>query len=316
MYPSVIVVPLDGSELAEAALSYAESVAHATSATLRLIGVVDTGHQRPSRNADPTRDRLTMHELESLEKYLFIKAHALQTRGVRASVMAVAGSPVDEILTAQEPDVAMLVMATHGRGGFQRLRLGSVADRVVHAATLPVLLVAPPAAGAPEAVELRRIAVPLDGSALAESALPLAKALADASHATLTLVRVESFLMGATAAYPYAPSSPDLEAGIEEAAAAYLEHVRVTQCAGTQTESIVLRGTAAASLIQYFQELPADLVVMTTHGRGGFKRLVLGSTADRLVRSGVPVLLIRAQAAAAPPQEPAVPVSTSNSPVG
>ena len=210
----------------------------------------------------------------------------------------------------------MIVMATHGRGGFQRLRLGSVADRVVHAATLPVLLVAPPATRAPATVELRRIAVPLDGSPLAESALPLAKQLADDSHAALTLVRVEPFLMGAAAAaYPYAPSSPELDVGMEDAAAAYLENVRLTRCAGTQTESIVLRGTAAASLIQYFQDLPADLVVMTTHGRGGFKRLVLGSTADQLVRAGIPVLLIRAQPATAQPQEPVAPISASGSPV-
>jgi nucleotide-binding universal stress UspA family protein len=182
MYPSVIVVPLDGSELAEAALGYAESIARATRASLRLIGVVDTGSQRPARNADPKRDHLTMLELESLEKYLLVRARALQRRGLRASVMAVAGPPVDEILAAQEPDVAMLVMATHGRGGFQRLRLGSVADRVLHAATRPVLLVAPPAAGAPATVELRRIVVPLDGSGLAEAALPLASELADDSY--------------------------------------------------------------------------------------------------------------------------------------
>jgi nucleotide-binding universal stress UspA family protein len=128
------------------------------------------------------------------------------------------------------------------------------------------------------------------------------------------LVRVESYITGSTAAYPYAPGTPELETGIEEAAADYLEQVRATRCAGTHTESVVLRGSAAASLIQYFQDLPADLVVMTTHGRGGFRRLVLGSTADLLVRAGIPVLLVRTQSPAALPQEPALSAPASGSP--
>jgi nucleotide-binding universal stress UspA family protein len=140
---------------------------------------------------------------------------------------------------------------------------------------------------------LARVLVPLDGSPLAEAALHPAAELAALAGALLVLVRVEPWLTER----PASPAQlPEFAAMEEEAAAAagnYLDGVRACVPEGVQTETVVLRGQPAVTLADFALHERIDLVVMTTHGRGGLRRLVLGSTADRLVRAGVPSLLIR-----------------------
>lgn len=298
-----ILVPLDGSSAAEAALPYAEAVATAMGASLRLFGVVepeDTGRPIWSVEVGERADREQAQHAALLQTLTDVAA-ALRERGFVAEVTVARGDPADEIVAAaDERMAAMVVMATHGRGGIDRLLVGSVADKVMRMCTRPVLLVRPPAAAerAP-APALRRLMVPLDGSPLAESALPLAAELAAAAGATLTLVRVEPFTtVGAT------PTAAPIDvAGIEEARAAaaesYLGEVHQRLPAGLRVERRVLRGVPSETLIRFAQQENVDLVVMSTHGRGGLRRLVLGSTADRLVRAGVPTLLVRSAGPAA-----------------
>ena len=145
-----------------------------------------------------------------------------------------------------------------------------------------------------QAIHLRRIAVPLDGSPLAEAALAPAARLAAAAGARLVLLRVQSLPVMATMAYQYVPDLGEIDAELEQLAQQYLEGVLGRLPAGVAADIAVIRGVPAATLADYLQENAVDLVVMTTHGRGGVRRLALGSTADRLVRLGLPVLLIRA----------------------
>jgi len=188
-------------------------------------------------------------------------------------------------------------MATHGRSGLERWYLGSVADKVMRLVERPILLITPAAVGeegqAAPAVRFAHIAVPLDGSSLAEAALPAAEELAAATGGAITLVRVQPWLVTATMPYPYVPELGELETQIEAADQAYLATAAARLRPGLAVDVILLRGSPSGALLEYFAANRPDLVVMTTHGRGGLQRLVLGSTADRLVRAGLPVLLLR-----------------------
>lgn len=295
MNATQILVPLDSSDVAEAVLPYVEALARALGHEVRLFGVVDTGPDRPRLHSEAGTERAVAAERDALAEYLGRTAQALQERGVKAEAQAVSGVPVDEILAAGgAADVALLAMATHGRGGLARWYVGSVADQVMRATERPLLLLTPhePEAPAP-AQTLASIVVPLDGSALAEQALPLAEQIAAAAHASLALVRVEPYSASASLAEVYTASTAEWEAEIEEVIEQYLTAVRGRLRPGLSGETVVLRGPAAAMLTDFVRDRHADLVVMATRGRGGFKRFVLGSTADRLVRAGVPVLLVR-----------------------
>jgi nucleotide-binding universal stress UspA family protein len=190
-------------------------------------------------------------------------------------------------------------MATRGHGGVQRWLLGSVADKVMRLSSRPVLLIRPPepedgAASLTAAVPLRRLMVPLDGSPLAEAALPLADSLGAALGASLLFVRVEPWLVTMMPDVGYVPNLAQMDADAEAAAQSYLDEVRGRLTPALQSASTVARGAPAETLIRLVAEDGIDLFVMSTQGRGGLSRLVLGSTADRVVRAGVPTLLVRA----------------------
>lgn len=294
-----VLVPLDESPLAEAALPYAEALARPFRARLRLLGVVE----QPESGVLGARPELRAHletvARQALTTYLETTAQGLRGRGLEVAVHVRTGDPAREIVAAaeEEPDT-VVAMATHGRGGMERWLLGSVADTVMRTASRPVLLVRPPEEGTErKAVALRRLLVPLDGSDLAQAALPLAGELARVLGATLVLVRVEPWLATMVPAYGYLPDLDRLEADVEALAAASLHEARGQLPTALSVETVVLRGAPAAALIDYARgEGRIDLVVMSTHGAGGLRRLLVGSVADRVVRAGLPALLIRPHA--------------------
>jgi nucleotide-binding universal stress UspA family protein len=229
------------------------------------------------------RSPLELAALAAMEDYLEITATTLRAGGLRVATALKIGEPAEEILAAAaEENVGMVVMATHGRGGVERLLQGSVADEVLRTSTRPTLLVRPADhAGPSRTVALRQVLVPLDGSPLAEAALAPATRLMSA-ETTLLLVRVE----------PHASPDQIIAAG------AYLDDVQRKLPAGVQAKTYVLTGTAIDALLDVAQREAVDLIVMTSHGRGGLRRFVLGSTTDQIVRSGRPVLVVP------PPREP------------
>jgi nucleotide-binding universal stress UspA family protein len=295
---TTLLVPLDGSELAEAALPYAESLARSLGLGLRLVSVVDTGPDTMLVYAESKRDSLVHAEQDTRKRYLETVRRPLDEREMSTSVIVLDGDPVERILAAaDETDVELLVIGTHGRGGIERLYLGSVADKVMRLATCPTVMIPVQESVAAAPVNLRRIVVPLDGSSLAEAALPWAQRLAVANKGTLVLVRIQPIRPSLTMAGPYMPELAEIQTELERLAEGYLQTMEQQLEADVPVETVVLRGAPAPELVHYLQTSPSDLVVMTTHGRGGLKRLLLGSTADRLVRSGFPVLLIRATSA-------------------
>lgn len=144
MYQNILV-PLDGSELAEVALPHAKSVAHAFNAAVTLISVVEpvVMYPQPGMIGPVMSVAVDIEdEIDSAEKYLQgIKAQ-LDAEGIKTSTITSGGNPAVQICDyASDNGIDLIVMSTHGRSGFQRWVYGSVADRVLRGAKSPILLV-------------------------------------------------------------------------------------------------------------------------------------------------------------------------------
>ena len=286
-----IVVPLDGSSAAERVLAY---VARLPSRQVRLLQVFpDVSDLVP----DPDLlDAWRRARAEDAEAYLGHLAEPLRGQGREVDQAWAFGEPAEQIVTAAAPG-DLIAMSTHGRGLAGRVLLGSVADRVVRHAAAPTLLVRAgerPTGGA----EVARLVVPLDGSKLAEQALPVAAELARELGVPVRLVRAldvdlvrAAVQAGPAVAAAHAASQARLETGILAELEARAASLREQGAAATAE---VLHGAAVPALLAAL--VPDDLLVLTTHGRGNVGRWLLGSVAEPLVRQAVaPVLLVRAR---------------------
>jgi len=215
--------------------------------------------------------------------------------------MIVDGAPGDEIVHhASDAGTAMVIMTTAGRGAVGRLAYGSVADRVARTSPVPVLLVrADPAATvdvyAPASV--RRLIVPLDGSARSQQALPKAATLAKHLGVPVLLVSVNeaermSLVYGsAFSAAAYAEISQNAEQQLD---AMLSKAAAELQADGIETDQRVLMGATAYAIDSTAER--GDIIVMTSHGRSGITRWLIGSVAEQLVREApVPVVLVPAR---------------------
>lgn len=283
-----IVVPLDKAEPASAALSTARALAARTGAALALLHVIDRRY--------PSTD-LADEQRQIARQWLREEASALPHDAATAIVAVRDGNPAEEIrIYADEIEADLICMATHARAGIGRIVLGSVAERVVQEARLPVLLVRQEVA-TPDIPPGASVVVPLDGSPRSEAALPYAVALAQRLGAPLTLVRVWDATMP-TIVGPYAlPMDQQLfeemEEATEESVATYLATIAARLAGDIAARTVSLRGNAAEQLGAYLRNERPGLVVMGTHGRGGVPRWVMGSVAMALVRAAAsPVVLI------------------------
>lgn len=286
-----VLLPLDTSELSRSALPYAVALAKALGEPLVLVGVWDRTDQdlggvlTAVENDEIERVALKMYrdELESV---------AARCGGLDTVLDVRDGRPADEILESMsEHRVSVLVLSTHGRGGVQRAIWGSVADKLVHASPIPVLVVHA-AEDVPAEWRPGQLMVPLDGSERAERALPVARQLASACGATISLVRVVPWA-ASSVGFPMTPvfDTERIEAELADAAGSYLQ-----QASASGETTAVVRGAPGEGLTHYVEEHGIDLVVMTSHGRTGFLRWALGSVADRLLKAGAaPILLVPAR---------------------
>jgi nucleotide-binding universal stress UspA family protein len=303
MYQTVLVT-LDGSPLAERAVPFAVTLARASGGRLVLARAAAA---RTSAGLDTRDERLAAAEAEATAYLRELAqrvagreaglADRMETDVPRALEVSVAAALLE---SAREWVADVIVMATHGRSGLGRWLYGSVADDVLRHAAVPVLLV--PVAGAGEAVwapdTAHRVLVPLDGSALAEEAVPPALELAAALGADLHLLRV---IEPPTAAYAegYASTAFDTTGALDEARA-YLDGVAAPLRARGLTVEVGVEadvGLAQTAIAAAAHERHATAISMATHGRGGLARLVLGSVATgTLQRANVPLLLVRPMA--------------------
>jgi nucleotide-binding universal stress UspA family protein len=196
-----------------------------------------------------------------------------------------------------EVGVDLVVMTSHGRGGLERAWLGSVADHLVRALETPVLLVRP-TEGAVTPPEAGEILVPLDGSPRAEAALPPATELARLLGARLTLLQaVSPAPVMADAPTPFSgPIDGELSTLRRDMAKDYLEDVAArVAAAGVPARPVAVLAANPVEAIRAAARAPeVGMIALATHGRSGLRRMVLGSVADKLVRtSELPVLVNR-----------------------
>ena len=241
-------------------------------------------------------------EVNAEGDYLTVIAERLREMGVDATAKLLEDDPASAIVNYAErhPDVSMVVMSTHGRGGLSRWLLGSVAEKVLHALPVPLLLVRSqegemlPAEFTPP--EYRSLLVPLDGSAFAEQALARAEEIAAALGARITLITAvpEGPVLGELVTPPALPTIWEDEANRMKA---YLDGVAERlRAVGLTVDTRVEHGAPADVLLHAAEAVQADLVVMATHGRSGLPRLWLGSVAMKTVQvCHRPVLLVRAR---------------------
>ncbi|HZT05897.1 MAG TPA: universal stress protein [Chloroflexota bacterium] len=292
-----LIVPLDGSSLGEAALPWATLLAQRLGLSLTLTRVVAVG--RASAELGPhAQQAQASPSWREAARYLARIERDLRAKHIDVVMEVRAGLASPNIVDlAAERDAVAIVMTTHGRGAVGRILLGSVAEEVLRESSVPVWIV-PAAKGAATAPRLSTIGVMLDGSSLAESALPCAADLARAG-AKLLLLRVVPPVERAVAS-PFAERDVD-EAATDEAvtaAEAYLGPVRQRlQAEGIDVRGEVVRGTPAEGIREAVVSFGLDAIVMTTHGYSGLDRLRLGSVAREVVRgSAVPVGLISRRA--------------------
>ncbi|GJM41798.1 MAG: universal stress protein UspA [Ardenticatenaceae bacterium] len=286
-----ILLPLDGSELAETALAPAVALAEAFSAEIVLLRVVVP----LSIKLDPDLyQRIIDGGQKEAKRYLT----GLQLRSLFSMVQLkseiVVGKAAESILDfAHENGVDLIVMSSHGRSGMSRWVYGSVADKVLHKATCSLAIIHPQVKTEPFAH--KRILVPLDGSLQAESALGPALQLAHKVAAELVLLRVAE--MPPIPKEPVAgwPGVEVVMQAAEMEARTYLERSRRSLIdSHVQISTQVATGSVAESIIDAANELQTDLIVMSSHGRSGIDRWVFGSVTEKTLRGAhCPTVVIR-----------------------
>lgn len=297
-------MPLDGSPVAEQAIPIALAIAERSGSKVKLVLVHQPLH--PLLLMEPgqlyARTELAMQKAD--REYLRTQAGRLRERMGRALSSAVLKGPIALTLAGYVREIGadLVVMTTHGRGGVRRAWLGSVADQLIRTVEVPVLLVRSEGkdstAGSFNPVEML---VPLDGSPLAEAALQPAAALARLWDAEISLVQiVQPVILAIDPALPL-PSAYDEQLTImqRDAAQDYLRDIaeRLREQGVKASGVAVLGGGTAATLLELARPERVGLIAMATHGRGGVRRIVLGSVADKLVRAAaVPVLVVRPRA--------------------
>ena len=283
-----IVVPLDGSPTAAAALPAARTLAKAAQADVLLVRVA------PATDEGPEQGR----QVAEAERSLARVATELAGAELRVSTQVRHGAAAEEIVGAtREQHGDAVVMATHGRSGLPRALLGSVAERVVASSPVPVLLVRP---GGQRMTRLETLLVPVDGTPGGALALSAAIGLARAAGARIVLLEVAVpvplwLFASEGGALLAANVDPSWDTQAQEAAATYVGGLarRIGQT-GLEAEGRAEIGDPTAVVAATADQVGADLVVMSTHALTGPARAVLGSVAGGVVRTaGRPVLLIR-----------------------
>jgi nucleotide-binding universal stress UspA family protein len=308
-----IVVPLDGTAFSEFALPYAIQLAERSGANLELCHV----HVHQDRNPDfaaltPYQFQhcvdaeydfdatATARETEALEE---VAARVRAQTSVVVTTRTLTGRVDGAIRQEAETAVAdLVVMATHARGGFARVRLGSVADRLVQSLKIPILLIQPGDVTSPPAFNgFQRVLIPLDGSPFSEQVLERSIPLLKAAGGKPVLLHVVAPMLGPARRTGLPPDVRTIQR--REDAIAYLEQQAQRLVAeGLEPEILaVVDRSAATAILAAATEQNMDVLVMATHGRGGVSRLLVGSVADQVLRNcQKPIMLFRPQPVGTP----------------
>jgi nucleotide-binding universal stress UspA family protein len=282
MYQTILV-PLDGSRLAERALPYAIHLARAARGQLLLLRVV----------SEAAMAHRTQSDLER-------RARQVRQEGITVDAIVGCGDAAQVIAgTATGEGADLIAMSTHGQSGLGRWLYGSVPDGVLRRATVPVLLIPATCEHPWPPRGPRRILVPHDGSAAAHEAIGPAAQFGRLFGAEVRLLRV---IEPPAHADPAAPGE-NLAAQLAAARGSMAAAAETLQAQDIEVSVRADVGPAARTIASYAQEEGTDLVVMATHGQTGLAQVLMGSVATGIVeRANRPLLLVRPSAvrAAAP----------------
>jgi nucleotide-binding universal stress UspA family protein len=275
-----IVVPLDGSAQANAALPLARTFARATGAAVTLVRVKSETESRSDVAAELSRI-----------------AEELAGAGLKVRSVVRAGEPADEILEELNEQGADLgIMRTHGRSGVGRAVLGSVTERVLKASRVPVVLLRP---GGRRVSHLRTLTVPVDGSpggAVAlGTAIGISKSTGAALHLVEVVVPIPNYVYSSFAVNGSVYVDPAWDAEAQVAARTYVDSLtsRLRTAGMDASADVVIAASVAEAIVKAADERSADLIVMSSQALTGIARAFLGSVADAVVRaSHCPVLVI------------------------
>ncbi len=292
-----ILVPLDGSKLAEIALPYAENLAGTLDSEIHLIHISEEGHAQYEHMHELYMGKMVEAVKQGAQLYPTLRGR----EPVEVKSVILQGDPAEQIVDyADRENISVINMATHGRSGVARWVLGSVANKVIEAAKCPIALFRAerpltPSSGEPIVV---RYLVPLDGSKESESIIPYVEELGSkVGGEVIILYVVQPGSSKATTLYeigfPYTKSQVE-DVGAE--AEAYIENVcRVLEGKGIKARCEVRFGAAAEEILRLASEIDPHIVAMASHARSFFGRLAMGSTAEKVLHGGTsPLLLVKA----------------------
>jgi nucleotide-binding universal stress UspA family protein len=289
-----ILLPTDGSDGALRAARHASTLAGAFDATVRVVNVVDE-RRYGSTGAEVEGPRTVQKDAFEREgREAVERVEAVLGDDLEVETDLLYGTPHEAILAdAADHDADLVVMGTHGRTGLDRLLVGSTTERVVRLADRPVFTVGPDA----EPTDgYRNVLVPTDGSSGVEPAIECALDVAEAFDATvhgLFVADVRSF-MSEDGGYDVPVPDAVIDALEEQGESATATVAEMASARDVAAETEVVDGVPTSGILDYADQHDVDLVVMGTHGRTGFGRLLLGSVAENVVRKAdCPVLTVR-----------------------
>jgi nucleotide-binding universal stress UspA family protein len=301
-----ILVPLDGSTLAEQVLPTVRLLAPLMPAHILLLHVVSEadrfhllfddpqGLGETERPIGPERENQVLRS--NAEEYLGEQAAKLRALGLEVDYeIQFDSAPEAIVATAQRVGASLIAMGTHGNTGLRRWALGSVTAKVLHATNTPVLVVRGEEHATRRAI--RRIMLPLDGSDFARKAIPLAASLASAAQAELVLFSVVSPPL--LEAPEYLAKYGNFDAAVAQIRDRLLEelgpYAKQLAESGVVVTPMATSGLIADTIIDEAEHGGIDLIVMATHGATGVRRWALGSIADKVLHATTtPLLLVHA----------------------
>jgi nucleotide-binding universal stress UspA family protein len=292
-----LLVPLDGSHLAEAALPAAAYLAERTGASTTLIHLIE---QHPPEAVHGERHLATtddsLNYLNEVSQKFFSAQYPVESH---VHTSAVSHVPVSIADHAVETDADLIVMCVHGPSGIHRWLSGSIAQQVIGLSTASILLIQPASSGALPPFTCDRLLVALDGDPVHEKGLTVATELARACSADLHLLMVVPTL--ATLPEEKAETGKLLPGAMsalldlsEEDARQYLEdQVKRVTAEGVAATSAVGRGDPAQGIVRTAESIQADVIVLGTHGKRGMDAFWSGSVAPKVASmSRSPMLLV------------------------
>jgi len=291
-----ILVPLDGSDLAEIALPYAEELAGALGCDITLIHVSESADEKYENMHQLYIEKIVEATIQGAEKFRKNK----RAKKIKVSSVHLTGHVAEQIVDyADKENIGLIVMTTHGRSGIRRWILGNVAAKVVRATDRPIALIrakdTPPEA---RTERINKILVPLDGSKASEVVIPHVSELASKLKAEVVLFQVVApsyFVYAIPGEAVLQPHSPEDLQNMIENSKLYLDKVGAEfRDKGIETTSEVGIGGPAEEIIRIADEIQVDMVAMSTHGHSSISLWAFGSNADKVLHAGdTPVLLVR-----------------------